>query len=614
MHQDTSGDRGDACVAVMMEEWKGSRAAPVADSASSVSGEGDLASAAHDASLAEADDGEKGGAMGVIAAKVRAASPAFAGMLPRSPRLGASSPVYGAAGLGIMGALEPRELFATHRAAREARKVRGAVDYYLHLCQQYSVKPDAAIISALRVGGNTLKPSRNFSDEDMLPLAELLLWDPPKEEEDSESTGDVGTLPSAQFTTLLLGGCHLYCGGAITLGRILRANTSLEFIDISRNNIAGLGCEHIANALEHNSTVTHLDLHSNSIGLQGARAMAHAIQGTHHSLLFLDLSANLITYNGVVVLRSAVAGCNYKRGHVSDDPPLPGGFFPWRPGVDICKCCSHKKGAVSTKHVELQEFAHADDRKSTKLEADLSSNLVLEELWNSLTHGAGAALAVIATAFNLVRAASQTVRHVEGALIFSLCLLMVYFSSMFYHSFFMLKAPKAVFHRLDRSAIYLLIAGTYTPICMISLYGLVGTLLLASIWAMAFLGVLLDIIAWSKCMTLKYGLYLAMGWALVPWIYSIMTYPGPVLGFWGYFWLAFGGIIYTAGVFFLVNDEVGKFYHVFWHICSLVGSIMHWVCIYYYVLPNPLADPPMDYFSWKNYNATASSFLSSLSS
>lgn len=201
------------------------------------------------------------------------------------------------------------------------------------------------------------------------------------------------------------------------------------------------------------------------------------------------------------------------------------------------------------------------------------------ERFNSITHLVGTALAVTGSAWLITRAAlGGDPWKIVSASLFGLVLVALYAISTLYHSIRADRA-KSVLRRLDRCAIYLLIAGTYTPFTLVSLRGALGWTILGVIWTLAAVGIAR---AWRYRGTADRDLwlYLLMGWlgigAAVP-----LT---ATLGTGGLGWLAAGGVLYTAGVVFFINDTRWRHAHGIWHLCVLGGSAAHFVAILRYVV------------------------------
>ena len=202
-----------------------------------------------------------------------------------------------------------------------------------------------------------------------------------------------------------------------------------------------------------------------------------------------------------------------------------------------------------------------------------------EPLANLLSHGAGLLLAVCALPYLVVDAASRGDDRlaVVGAVAFAASAILMYFTSTLYHA-----VPQADrngwLRRLDHSAIYLLIAGTYTPVLLGVLRGRAGWTLLAVVWALAVAGVIFKVVGGARYRKVSVALYVGMGWAALVVIRPLWTLMPAA----GLAWLFAGGIAYTAGVaFYLLHDRM-RYAHFIWHLCVLAGTGCHFVMVLRY--------------------------------
>jgi hemolysin III len=200
------------------------------------------------------------------------------------------------------------------------------------------------------------------------------------------------------------------------------------------------------------------------------------------------------------------------------------------------------------------------------------------ERFNSITHLVGTALAVTGSALLVTRAALDgDPWRIVSFSVFGSMLIVLYAISTLYHSISAARA-KAVFRRLDHSAIYLLIAGTYTPFTLVTLRGALGWSIFGIIWAMAAFGIV-RAWRWRGEGDPPVWPYLVMGWlgvlAAVPLVSR--------LGADGMAWLAAGGLLYTAGILFFVNDTRWRHAHGIWHLFVMGGSAAHVVTVAYFV-------------------------------
>ena len=185
-----------------------------------------------------------------------------------------------------------------------------------------------------------------------------------------------------------------------------------------------------------------------------------------------------------------------------------------------------------------------------------------EEFANSLSHGAGLLAALIATPPLLIRASQQgNTGFLIGSAVFALTMILLYLASMLYHGLPRGQA-KRLFQVIEHSAIYLLIAGTYTPITLGVLRGAWGWFLLTAIWCLAATGVILKASNRLNHPVFSTGLYLLMGWLIVIAANPLWLHlPTP-----GLIWLASGGLAYTVGVAFFTTDSYLQYGHLIWHL------------------------------------------------
>ena len=197
-----------------------------------------------------------------------------------------------------------------------------------------------------------------------------------------------------------------------------------------------------------------------------------------------------------------------------------------------------------------------------------------EELANSISHGIGLCAALIGAPILLLEARRSSPGFFLGAVIFAVTLSMLYLGSTLYHAWPQTRG-KSVLRTLDHSAIFLLIAGTYTPFTLGPLRGLWGSSILAVVWALAIFGVILKATRGaSRHPRLGMTLYLGTGWlALIAVRPMMLAIPSAAL-----FWLVAGGVAYTTGVLFFVNQRL-RYSHFIWHLFVLAGSTCHFLAV-----------------------------------
>ena len=200
-----------------------------------------------------------------------------------------------------------------------------------------------------------------------------------------------------------------------------------------------------------------------------------------------------------------------------------------------------------------------------------------EELANSLSHGVGFLLALAATPILIVGAVNRGgVADVVGSSVFGGSMVLLYLSSTWYHA-----VPNGRFkerlHRLDHAAIYLLIAGTYTPFTLGVLDGAWGWTLFGIVWGAAAVGVYDKLISGIRRPRLSTPLYLIMGWSVVIVIRPLVLSMDPP----GLRWLVAGGLFYTVGVVFYRARHL-PYHHFIWHLFVLAGSTCHFFAVLWY--------------------------------
>jgi hemolysin III len=204
-----------------------------------------------------------------------------------------------------------------------------------------------------------------------------------------------------------------------------------------------------------------------------------------------------------------------------------------------------------------------------------------EERLNILSHATGLALSVIGTVLLVVRAAQLgTTLHIVSFAIFGASLILLYLSSTVYHS---TSSPsrRAKLRTVDHAAIYILIAGSYTPFALVILPGKIGWTLFGVSWGMAATGIVLKLFYTGRFNHLSTLMYVFMGWLIIFAIKPLIAaFAGP-----GLFWLFAGGISYTVGAISYSFKKL-PFGHTIFHFFVLGGSACHFIAVYFYILPS----------------------------
>ena len=210
----------------------------------------------------------------------------------------------------------------------------------------------------------------------------------------------------------------------------------------------------------------------------------------------------------------------------------------------------------------------------SKYAAKARVQTVGEEVANSVSHGIGLLGAITATPFLVAAAMNRgTVASVVGVSIFAATMMLMYLTSTLYHA---VPNPRAkqVLRILDHNAIFLLIAGTYTPILLGVMYGTWGWVLFGLVWGLALAGIILKTASGHKYHHVSMIIYVAMGWIVVIATKPLIEAMPP----WGIFWLVLGGWFYTGGIVFYRNERM-RYAHTIWHLFVLAGTVSHFIAI-----------------------------------
>jgi hemolysin III len=197
-----------------------------------------------------------------------------------------------------------------------------------------------------------------------------------------------------------------------------------------------------------------------------------------------------------------------------------------------------------------------------------------EEILNAITHGIGALLAIAGLVILVVFSSMEgTPWHITSFAVFGSALVLLYTISALYHALTGMRI-KTLLRKLDHMAIFFLIAGTYTPFCLIVLNGWVGWTLFGVVWACAAAGIVLKVFSTGRYEILSTALYVAMGWIVVLFIKPVFS----ATSIEGFILLIAGGAFYSIGVIFFVKDKV-KYFHGIWHVFVLAGSTFHFFSV-----------------------------------
>lgn len=197
------------------------------------------------------------------------------------------------------------------------------------------------------------------------------------------------------------------------------------------------------------------------------------------------------------------------------------------------------------------------------------------EFFNSISHLVGAALALIGASVLITLAAVEgDVLKIASYSIYSATLFLLYLASTLYHS--VQGRAKEIFQRFDHLAIYLLIAGTYTPFALVAIKGVTGWWLFGVVWTLAAIGIIIENLPIKGPRIIPIVIYIMMGWACVFTLDTMMASMSEM----GFAFLLAGGIVYTAGVIFYVLDHWYPWCHEIWHLFVIGGSVCHYFAIF----------------------------------
>ena len=205
-----------------------------------------------------------------------------------------------------------------------------------------------------------------------------------------------------------------------------------------------------------------------------------------------------------------------------------------------------------------------------------------EEIANAITHGIGAVMSIVAIILLTTKAFKYgDTPDIIGSFVFGLSMFFLYMMSTLCHSFGLMNGiTRKVFRILDHGAIYVLIAGTYTPFCLSAIGGEKGYIILAIQWSLAVIGIVFRAVFYDRYTPIHVAIYVAMGWMVVVFIKSLL----PVVPSTGMILLLAGGVCYTVGILFYAI-RMFKYHHMIWHLFVLAGTVCHFFLVYFYVLP-----------------------------
>ncbi|HMM20042.1 MAG TPA: hemolysin III family protein [Selenomonadales bacterium] len=204
----------------------------------------------------------------------------------------------------------------------------------------------------------------------------------------------------------------------------------------------------------------------------------------------------------------------------------------------------------------------------------------MEERLNAVTHGIGTLLALAGLIILLVSSLLHgDMWHLVSSSIYGTSLVLLYLASTLYHSFSN-ERLKYIFKIFDHAAIYLLIAGTYTPFTLVLFRGALGWTVFGVVWGLALIGVIFQFFFVNRFKILSTICYIIMGWLMLLLIKPLVA----ALPSTGLCWLIGGGVLYTVGALFYLYRRI-PYNHAIWHLFVLAGSVAHFITVYCYILP-----------------------------
>ncbi|GMI20055.1 hypothetical protein TrCOL_g10175 [Triparma columacea] len=406
------------------------------------------------------------------------------------------------------------------------------LQHYLDVCRFYGTRPNPGVLSCFRFTLMYLRPTPPFHDRDMLALSETINSFKNTtlnfiKRLDLSHCSRAGRLP-----TLNVKGVR--SSGGVAVGKCLQDWRNLEELRLDWNKVGKVGATEIARGLCGALNVTSVSMRGCYIGAVGAEAFGELVVGCKENdkLADINLSVNAIGHQGITRL--------------------------------------------------AQNLADRKERGGGSMIIDIEANMILQEVMNAVTHGVGIILCLIGAVTLSRKSTAYSFLAQRCCRMYSCSLLCLYIASTLYHSFFALKNTKYIFSILDHSAIYILIAGSYTPFLGITFADkpIFGVYMLAFLWLCCFCGVMTEAFAinWKHKSKFSLTMYLAMGWSAMSCLPQLSERLPPN----AITLLILGGLGYTCGVpFFVRNNNLD---HSIWHCFVMAGSIFHWIAVYSYVL------------------------------
>lgn len=501
---------------------------------------------------------------------------------------------------------------------------------YLQLCNKYQCRIDSGLLITIRNKLITYTPSIKLSDNDLLSICPIL--------------NTAINLKILNFTD-----CNLSCNGVWLIYNLLMENSSIIAIDLSHNSIKDLGAMAIRQILEINDTqLKKLALDYNQITSNGAQHIALGLKN-NTKLENLDLSHNQLSSFGARIIRASLMERESKRLRIANKNEnvivqnleqhehkmqcsLDSNCIENDSSTDINDNIINEKQQIdrspSTGYLPLpamhsittlNSWSTADQvsaqflhqfisvaqftllQQRLQLFINFDGNFLKEEILNCVTHALGICLSILGCILLFVESYGRSNKCRISCLIYSFSIFLMYFSSTLYHSFYSRPYIRQVLRILDYSSVFLLIAGTYTPILLIVFdhSPFHSNIIFCGVWSVAIVGVCYLSVADSRSES-KFTSMVALS-LLMPYMSFICAKSFvDITDEMAWKWLVIGGAFFTGGVYFLVNDGTNPMFHTIWHVCVIFGSIAHFMCIYWYIVPLDDVQRPYEPLTFSN--------------
>ena len=422
---------------------------------------------------------------------------------------------------------------------------------YISLCNMYTspARINPGVLTALRFSLPNFRVSPDFHDADMLALVDLML---------PHINTYFKFIKRLDFSIgskhgKKLGHKGFSSHGAYALSKLLQKSNYVEQVLLQRNKLGFYGATAIFIACSKNPNIKVLALRRCLIGEKGAASFVNScLNSPTCGLQEVDLSANRIGFVGCKLIEQ-----------------------------NLLRRRKELKQQIDSKESSNSDIGSSSKFHITDIEVDLEANLIFQEVMNSVTHGLGFIICIIFAQLLMYRVRDKSNVHLLSCGVYSVSLLVLYISSTLYHSFFSLLTTRYIFEIFDHCAIYILIAGSYTPFLSITFYHkkIWSTFLLSFIWLCCIMGIAVEAFftKWKYKPMFSLTMYLAMGWCCMICVPDFAkSLPKGAINY-----LIMGGVAYTTGVpFFVRNNNLD---HSIWHCFVLAGSVFHWVAVYSYV-------------------------------